>query len=91
MVEMITFLVNLIRVPRTLMDAQLRELEVNECRHIEGRWWIFEGDEDALETPCRFVAEGVTGGLHRDDVPDGQPIIDHAVDIFRLGNWPPTI
>jgi hypothetical protein len=82
------FEVNLIRVPADLTDYQRHELSEN-CRHVDGRWWIFEGDEDALETPIRVFAVGVTTGLHPDDIPQGKPIIDHAVDIFRLGTWPP--
>lgn len=82
------FLVHLIRVPARLIDNQQNELAVN-CRYVEGRWWIFEGDAEALVTPVRILADGITTGLHVDDVPPGQPIIDHAVDIFGLPSWPP--
>jgi hypothetical protein len=84
------FEVNLIRVPSSLTPPQRDELEEN-CRHVDGRWWIFEGDDDALNTPIRVFAVGVTGGCHPDDIPAGQPSIDHAVDIFGLAAWPPAL
>lgn len=83
------FAVSLIRAPADLDERQLAELELN-CRHVEGRWCIFEGDEDALTTPISVWSEGVTTGLHEDDVATGQPIIDLAVEIFGLTGWPPT-
>lgn len=86
---MVAFLVNLVRVPNMLTEAQQRELTDNECRHVEGRYWIFEGDIDALETPVRFIAEGVTTGTHPDDVPPGEAIIAHCKRIFGLRSWPP--
>ncbi len=82
--------VNLIRVPVSLTADQRTELADNCCRHLEGRWWIFEGDVCALRTPSEVYAVGITTGLHPDDIPDGLPIIEHAVDIFRLSCWPPT-
>jgi hypothetical protein len=81
------FEVNLIRVPFEMTTEQRKEIDDN-CRHVEGRWWIFEGDEDALDVPIRVFTTGVTTGLHPDDIPPGKPIIDHAVEIFRLGSWP---
>lgn len=83
------FLVNLVRVPATLTAEERAELERN-CRHVDGRYWIFEGDMGALKTPMSFIAEGVVGGCHEDDVPPGRPIIDLAVDAFRLPSWPPS-
>ena len=84
------FEVHLIRVkaPDRLSPEHQRELDVN-CRHIDGPWWIFEGDEEALDVRVFFVAQGITTGLHPDDVPPGQPIINHAVDIFGIPSWPP--
>lgn len=79
---------NLVRVPPELTNDQRAEMERN-CRHIDGRYWIFEGDMGALDTPMTLLAEGITGGCHPDDVPPGQPIIDHAVDVFLLAGWPP--
>lgn len=84
------FLVSLIRVRASgsLTPDEQEELEEN-CRHVDGPWWIFEGDEDALNVRVRVAAEGVTPGLHPDDIPPGKPIIDHAIDIFGLPCWPP--
>ena len=82
------FLVSLIRVPRRLTETQRAELEAN-CRHIDGRYWIFEGDDDALDTPITVLDRGITSGTHPDDVPPGEAIIRHAVDIFCLPGWPP--
>jgi hypothetical protein len=84
------FEVNLIRVPYDITEEQQAELEAN-CRYINGGWWIFEGDEDALDTPIRIYTTGVTPGVSEEDIPPGQPIIDHAVKIFHLSGWPPTI
>lgn len=84
------FEVSLIRVPDKLTTEQSAELDTN-CRHVDGRYWIFEGDDEALETPMRVLARGVTSGTHPDDVPPGKPIIDHAVQIFSLGSWPPVL
>ena len=81
--------VTLIRVPAGLTSEQRQELDDN-CRHVDGRWWIMEGDLDYLSFRVQAKAEGVTTGLHPDDLPPGQPIIDHAVAIFNLGCWPPT-
>lgn len=83
------FEVTLIRVPKTLSAEQQRSLDVN-CRHVEGPWWIMEGDPGYLPMRVGEFATGVTSGLHPDDVPVGQPIIDHAVDIFGLTSWPPS-
>jgi hypothetical protein len=83
------FLVSLIRQPAHLTPDQLIELEAN-CRHVDGPWWIFEGDTEAFSFPVREYAQGVTTGLHPDDIPPGQAIIRHAQEIFLLRSWPPT-
>lgn len=83
------FEVNLIRVPVPLLAEHRDELARNHCRHVHGSWWIFEGDEWALRTPVEVHAVGYTSGLHRDDVPDGLAIIQHAIEIFGLTQWPP--
>lgn len=83
------FEVNLIRVPNPLTAEQRTELADNGCRHLTGSWWIFEGDVCALRTPAEVVATGLTPGLHPDDIADGDPIIEHAIDIFDLSSWPP--
>lgn len=84
------FLVHLLRVkaPGRLTPEQLKKLEGN-CRHVDGPWWIMEGDPEYLDVRVAEVATGITSGLHPDDVAPGQPIIDHAVDIFNLPSWPP--
>lgn len=83
------FEVNLIRVPNPLRAEQRSELVENCCRYLSGSWWIFEGDVCALRTPVEVLAVGATPGLHPDDIPDGDPIIEHAIEIFGLPQWPP--
>lgn len=84
------FEVSLLKVPVRLTSDQLEELNEN-CRHVDGRFWIMEGDPDCLSVRVRELAIGITSGLHPDDVPPGRPIIDHAVDIFDLRSWPPEV
>lgn len=87
---MLQFGVTLIKVPqlRSMTGVQVFDLMVN-ARHVAGRYWIFEGDEDALLADVTVVSSGITGG-HGDM--DDDELKAHCKEVFGidLSAEPPT-
>ena len=79
------FEVQLLRVPPHLSVDEQRELDANAV-HVDGRWWIFEGEVEFFETPVARWATGYTKSIHSSEVDD---LKAHAVEIFDLNGWPP--
>lgn len=52
---------------------------MRNATHVAGRFWLFEGDEEALLASVEVVAQGVTGPTG--DL-EGRELLEHCIEIF---------
>ena len=79
---MISFYVKLLKVPPLdkMSGWDVFELMVN-ASHVAGDFWIYEGDEEAIDVSVEVVAEGVTegtGDMSREE------LVEHCDEIFGV-------